>query len=169
MTKKILLWAGFILGIAIVAFPSLMLVERVREMRVAKPKIIKEMPTKPEPVKKERPTRPKEVPVGEVLVGQKAAVEEKTGYPRITESGVVFQYKADTAQKVFVAGTFNNWDGRKGVMTKNAEGIWEAVLTIKPGRYTYKFKTDGVWSLDPQNPVSADDGKGGRVSVLIVE
>ena len=153
MMKKILLWAGFILGIAIVAFPSLMLVERVREMRVAKPKIIKETSSKPEPVREE----------------QKAAVEEKTGYPRLTESGVVFQYKADTAQKVFVAGTFNNWDGRKGVMAKNAEGVWEAILTVKPGRYTYKFKADGVWSLDPQNPVSADDGKGGRVSVLIVE
>ncbi len=153
MTKKILLWAGFILGIAIVAFPSLMLVERVREMRVAKPKIIKETSSKPEPVREE----------------QKAAVEEKLGYPRITESGVVFQYKADTAQKVFVAGTFNNWDGRKGVMAKNPDGFWEATLKIKPGRYTYKFKADGVWSVDPQNPVSADDGKGGRVSVLIVE
>ncbi|MBI5572974.1 MAG: hypothetical protein HY919_00285 [Elusimicrobia bacterium] len=169
MTKKILLWAGFILGIAIVAFPSLMLVERVREMRASKPKIIKETPAKLKPVKKEQPTRPKEVPVGEVPMWQKAAVEEKKGYPRITESGVVFQYKADTAQKVFVAGTFNNWDGRKGVMTKNADGVWEAILKIKPGRYTYKFKAAGVWSLDPQNPISADDGKGGRVSVLIVE
>ncbi|MDO8733690.1 MAG: glycogen-binding domain-containing protein [Elusimicrobiota bacterium] len=153
MTKKILLWAGFILGIAIVAFPSLMLVERVREMRESKPKIVKEKPAKPEPVKRE----------------DKAAVEERTGYPRITGSGVVFQYKAAAAQKVFVAGTFNNWDGRKGVMAKNPDGFWEAVLTVKPGRYTYKFKADGVWALDPQNPVSADDGKGGRVSVLIVE
>ncbi|MFA5780034.1 MAG: glycogen-binding domain-containing protein [Elusimicrobiota bacterium] len=161
MMKKILLWAGFILGIAIVAFPSLMLVERVREMRESKPKIIKETPAKPGPVKRERPT--------EVPVGQKAAVEEKTGYPRITESGVVFRYYADSAQKVFVAGTFNNWDGRKGVMAKNPDGFWEAILKIKPGRYTYKFKADGVWSVDPQNPVSADDGKGGRVSVLIVE
>lgn len=161
MTKKILLWAGFILGIAIVAFPSLMLVERIREMRESKPKVIKETPAKPEQVKKERAM--------EVPAGQKAAVEEKNGYPRITEGGVAFQYKEDTAQKVFVAGTFNNWDGRKGVMVKNAEGVWEAILKINPGRYTYKFKADGVWSLDPQNPVSADDGKGGRVSVLIVE
>ncbi|HAX62157.1 MAG TPA: hypothetical protein DCX95_06380 [Elusimicrobia bacterium] len=164
MTKKILLWTGFILGIAIVAFPSLMLVERVRGMRESKQKVIKETPVKPAPVKRERPPRPQEVPVE-----QKAAIEEKTGYPRITESGVVFQHKADTAQKVFVAGTFNNWDGRKGVMAKNPDGFWEATLKIKPGRYTYKFKADGVWSLDPQNPVSADDGKGGRVSVLIVK
>ena len=161
MTKKILLWVGFILGIAIVAFPSLMLVERVREMRESKSKIVKETPSLPEPVKKERPT--------EIPVEQKAVVEEKTAYPMLTESGVVFQYKAHAAQKVFVAGTFNNWDGRKGVMAKNAEGVWEATLKIKPGRYTYKFKADGVWSLDSQNPVSADDGKGGRVSVLIVE
>jgi|SRR3989339_690510 len=161
MTKKILLWVGFILGIAIVAFPSLMLVERVREMRESKPKITKETPSVSEPDRKELPA--------EVTAEQKASVDEKIVYPRITDSGVVFQYKADSAQKVFVAGTFNNWDGRKGAMAKNPEGFWEAVLTFKPGRYTYKFKADGVWSLDPQNPVSADDGKGGRVSVLIVE
>lgn len=153
MTKKILLWAGFVLGIVIVAFPSLMLVERIRELRTSKPKMVKEAPVKQESVKKE----------------QNIVVEKKTGYPRMTENGVVFQCKADIAQKVFVAGTFNNWDGRHGVMAKNSEGIWEAALKIKPGRYTYKFKADGVWFLDPQNPVSADDGKGGRVSVLIVE
>jgi len=154
MTKRILLWTGFVLGIIIVAFPSLMLVERIRELRVSRPKAVKETP-----VKKQEPPKEK----------QKAPVEKKVEYPKVTESGVVFQYNADTAQKVFVAGTFNNWDGRKGVMAKNPHGFWEAILKIKPGRYTYKFKEDGVWFLDPQNPVSADDGKGGRVSVLIIE
>ncbi|MEW6555958.1 MAG: glycogen-binding domain-containing protein [Elusimicrobiota bacterium] len=149
MTKKILLWAGFIIGIVIVAFPSLMLVERIRKVAVKKGKpkepIKQEITQKPEPVK------------------------EKSNYPKITENGVVFQYKDDTAQKVFVAGTFNNWDGRQGIMTKNADGVWESILKVKPGRYNYKFKADGNWVIDPQNPVSADDGKGGRVSVLIVE
>lgn len=157
MTKKVLLWVGFISGIAIVSFPSLMLVERIRELRESKPKQTINKESSPEHGLDRKEQE-------EIFI-----VEKKARCPEMSKNGVIFQYIADTAQKVFVAGTFSNWDGRCGVMTKNAEGVWEATLKIKPGRYTYKFKVDGIWFLDPQNPVSADDGKGGMVSVLIVE
>ncbi|MDD5687793.1 MAG: glycogen-binding domain-containing protein [Elusimicrobia bacterium] len=153
MLKKILLWVGFIIGIVIVAFPSLMLVERIRGF----------INSKTEETPKQEIAQ-NVVPVKE----ENVKISEELTYPKITGDSVIFQYKSDNAQKVFVAGTFNNWDGKKGTMIKNA-GIWSTTVQIKPGKYFYKFKVDGIWYLDPKNPVSADDGKGGRVSVLIVE
>lgn len=152
MLRKILLWTGFVLGIAIVSFPSLMLVERIRSF--GKSKSQKQEEAKKEAVQTEK------------LLNEDV---KKVNYPEITDKGVVFKYRSITAQKVFVAGTFNNWDGRKGVMTRNIEGIWDITIPIRPGKYTYKFKVDGAWILDSNNPVSADDGKGGRASVLIIK
>jgi len=130
-------------------------VERVRGFGKGKPK---------QEIKQESQKEEEQVKT-EAIVAEEI---KKESYPKITDSGVIFRYQSKTAQKVFVAGTFNNWDGRKGIMVKNIEGIWNITLPIKPGKYTYKYKVDGVWILDPDNPVSADDGKGGRVSVVII-
>ncbi|MBN1384912.1 MAG: glycogen-binding domain-containing protein [Elusimicrobia bacterium] len=154
MLRKVFLWGGFVLGIIIVSFPSFILIERIRGFNEIK-------------LKKTEKKRP--LSEAEAVKKEKSKVEKKISYPIKTDKGVKFQYKSSTAKKVSVAGTFNNWDGKKGKMSKNAQGIWEAVIPIKPGKYTYKLKADGVWFLDPINPASANDGKGGRVSVLIVE
>ncbi len=37
-------------------------------------------------------------------------------------------------------------------MTRRPDGTWEATLPLAPGRYAYKFKVDGRWTLDPANP-----------------
>lgn len=155
MLRKILLWGGFILGIIIVSFPSFILVERVREFNDDNPG---------------RTGKQSKAAAAAVPIKRKNLKDEDAmSYPMNTGKGVVFRYKSSAAKKVSVAGTFNNWSGKSGAMSKKAEGVWEVSMPIKPGRYTYKLKADGIWFLDPGNPASADDGKGGRVSVLIVD
>lgn len=153
--KKVLLWSGFVLGIIIISFPSFILVERVREFGGRKSG------------QTEKKIRHSD---SAAPIKTKALKDNsRDSYPKNTDKGVIFRYKSNAAKKVSVSGTFNNWSGKNGTMSKKADGIWEVSIPIKPGKYTYKLKADGIWFLDPGNPASADDGKGGRVSVLIVE
>jgi hypothetical protein len=56
----------------------------------------------------------------------------------------------EKAKKVFVAGSFNNWQGSQLRMTKTATG-WEIPLYIAEGTHTYRFVADGKWFADPDN------------------
>ncbi|MBI1827267.1 MAG: glycoside hydrolase family 13 [Planctomycetes bacterium] len=56
---------------------------------------------------------------------------------------------APDAQRVFVAGTFNDWNPAAQAMTKGPDGDWAAELCLPPGRYEYKFHVDGVWCCEP--------------------
>ena len=56
---------------------------------------------------------------------------------------------APDAKKVFVSGSFNDWNPADLAMTKNAGGEWAAELYLAPGRYEYKFHVDGVWCCEP--------------------
>jgi hypothetical protein len=65
---------------------------------------------------------------------------------------VLFRLEAPKAKTVLLGGSFNNFDAGEHPMTRRSDGLWEAALDLVPGRYLYKFKTDGVWMLDPANP-----------------
>ncbi|MEA2082464.1 MAG: hypothetical protein U9O97_06975, partial [Elusimicrobiota bacterium] len=88
--------------------------------------------------------------------------------PVITKNGVKFVY-AGTANKVVVAGSFNNWSQDANPMRKNSAGIWSVIVPLSPGSHQYKFVVDGNWMTDPANLNTADDGVGGVNSVVIVE
>ncbi|MDK9700184.1 MAG: hypothetical protein OEM52_08575, partial [bacterium] len=48
-------------------------------------------------------------------------------------------------------------------------GIWEAVMTLAPGKYQYKFVVDGIsWIADPTNPAKSDDQRGGFNSCFTI-
>lgn len=68
-------------------------------------------------------------------------------------NGTLFQYDAPSAKRVFLAGTFNNWDPQATPMQKSKDGSWRAQLGLSPGRYEYKFIVDGCWCCEP----GADD------------
>ena len=74
--------------------------------------------------------------------------------PIVEGNKVTFRYKDDTAEKVSVAGTMNEWTPNADMMKKNTEtGYWELVMETKPaGEYQYKFVVgeDG-WKNDPLN------------------
>ncbi len=69
---------------------------------------------------------------------------------RITGSRPVeFKFHAPQAKRVTIAGTFNNWDVKKTAAKKDAKGTWTTKVSLKPGRYEYKFVVDGNWMNDP--------------------
>ena len=64
---------------------------------------------------------------------------------------VVFSVRAEAGSKVFVAGSFNNWDPTDKAMTdKNGDGNYTATLSLAPGAHQYKFVIDGTWCADPE-------------------
>ncbi|MGA2775625.1 MAG: glycogen-binding domain-containing protein [Candidatus Omnitrophota bacterium] len=60
-----------------------------------------------------------------------------------------FKLYAPTAKKVFLAGSFNNWNTKKNAARKDTKGNWCVKLNLKPGKYEYKFFVDGAWQNDP--------------------
>lgn len=56
-----------------------------------------------------------------------------------------FTCHAPEANRVFLAGAFNDWSPESTPMTKDAEGNWSVAVDLKPGRYEYKFIVDGAW------------------------
>ena len=53
-------------------------------------------------------------------------------------------------------------------MTKISEG-WQYTLLLSGGKHHYKFIVDGVWILDPINPVKEYVGEGNINSVYMVK
>ena len=70
------------------------------------------------------------------------------------------------ARSVSVAGTFNNW---KAVtpMSRDLEGTWTASVSLKPGRYEYRFVVDGQWLSDPNAQENVPNEFGSTNSVVI--
>jgi 1,4-alpha-glucan branching enzyme len=58
---------------------------------------------------------------------------------------VQFEFLAPEAHEVFVAGEFNYWDARANPLKKDKDGMWKLALRLMPGRYEYRFLTDGNW------------------------
>jgi chromosome partitioning protein len=87
--------------------------------------------------------------------------------PQTVKNGIKFSIKATGAKNVQVAGDFNNWNPKKGVLLDTeGQGIWSKVLPLEPGTYQYRFVVDGQWLEDPQNPDKLESPFGGMNSVI---
>ena len=110
-------------------------------------------------------------------------IKNRLSPPQRIEGGILFQYDAPSARQVNLAGNFpdNEWlkygikidvmhdDGTSGDRVAG-DGIWSIVKPLSPGRYEYKFVVDrNSWFEDPNAIETADDGYGGKNSVLIVK
>jgi len=62
---------------------------------------------------------------------------------------VRFNLYAPEAERVFLAGDFNNWDVHDLPMKKDNKGTWDASFALPPGRHEYRFWVDEVWLDDP--------------------
>ena len=60
-----------------------------------------------------------------------------------------FSYLAPHALSVFLAGSFNQWNPSSHPLKKDERGTWKITLPLTPGRYEYRFVTDGKWENDP--------------------
>jgi 5'-AMP-activated protein kinase regulatory beta subunit len=65
---------------------------------------------------------------------------------------IEFKFKDKGAEKVFLAGDFNQWNKKSHPMKKSTDGIWTRSILVTPGRYEYKFFADGDWKEDDINP-----------------
>lgn len=92
-------------------------------------------------------------------------------FAEVVKEKVTFRYQpVISAQKVTLAGSFNNWDKNATLMSdEDGDGIWEVTLYLEPGEYQYKFViNDTVWVKDPNAKLTAPDGFGDFNSVIIV-
>lgn len=80
-----------------------------------------------------------------------------------------FKLKGYTnADKVILAGSFNDWNKHDFVMRKMDYG-WKYVVPLTGGKHQYKFIVDGKWIVDPNNSVKEYDGDGHVNSVCMVK
>ncbi len=62
---------------------------------------------------------------------------------------ITFRIRAPRASEVSVLGDFG-----RAKMEKNGEGVWSATVgPLEPDYYTYHFDVDGVFTVDPRNPM----------------
>src|SRR6266571_1978877 len=82
---------------------------------------------------------------------------------------VRFVLYAPGAQRVTVAGTFNQWDQNAAPLRPaGTNGVWATTLAVPIGQHQYAFIVDGErWVADPRAP-AVDDGFGRRNSVVTV-
>ena len=73
--------------------------------------------------------------------------------PAAKAKATVFKLHSPSARKVSVAGDFNDWDTAKLSAKKDLRGNWSVKVSLKPGRYEYKFFVDGSWITDPSAAV----------------
>ena len=68
-------------------------------------------------------------------------------------ANTVFRLNGYTnAKKVFLAGSFNNWNNDELAMEKTGNG-WEIPLYLANGTHRYRFIVDHKWMADPDNPL----------------
>jgi 1,4-alpha-glucan branching enzyme len=72
------------------------------------------------------------------------------------------------AQSVCIAGTFNDWHPQVTDMINVGGDRWAKALSLKPGRYEYRFVVDGRWVDDPTASETVANPFGTRNAVLDV-
>ncbi len=81
---------------------------------------------------------------------------------------VRFNLYALEAERVYLAGDFNNWDVDNLPMEKDNKGTWETSFALPPGRYEYRFWVDGVWHDNPDVYERVANPFGSQNCVVIV-
>lgn len=77
----------------------------------------------------------------------------------------IFRLEGHTdASRVMLTGSFNGWRENELPMIKTPTG-WELPYVLGAGNYTYRFKVDGVWQV---NPLGAAYGKADLVDFALV-
>ncbi|MBA4419392.1 MAG: glycoside hydrolase [Syntrophus sp. (in: bacteria)] len=94
-------------------------------------------------------------------------MEEKKARKRVT-----FKLHAPEAQRVFVAGSFNNWNMESLPLKedkKSGDDVWQRIIYLEPGEYTYRFIVDGSWCDDPNCPEWLGNEFGTCDSILRIQ
>ncbi len=88
--------------------------------------------------------------------------------PVPTNAGVMFSLEARGAQRVQLAGDFNDWKPEGNEM-EFSNGVWRKMLALTPGRYRYRYVVDGRWQSDPMNSSVELSPYGDYDSVFVLD
>ena len=86
----------------------------------------------------------------------KSATQVKTAAKPVKKAApktqrVTFSVRAEVGSKVFLAGSFNDWNPTaKEMSDKKNDGVYAVALSLAPGTYQYKYVIDGTWCADPE-------------------
>jgi hypothetical protein len=69
------------------------------------------------------------------------------------------------SKKVYVSGSFNNWN-KKDLKMNQVPGGWSLPIYLADGTYSYKFLADGTWIPDPANTNTRADADGNMNSFI---
>ena len=83
------------------------------------------------------------------------------------EEVVRFRVHAPRANRVCVAGSFNQWcPNMLQLEGPDRDGYWHASMALPPGAHLYKVLVDENWMLDPENPLRQSDEMGNVNSII---
>jgi chromosome partitioning protein len=72
--------------------------------------------------------------------------------PRRIGGGILFSYMDSDAESIVVEGDFNAWNGEHdALLDVDGRGLWQRVVTARPGLHKYRYVVDGRASVDPNN------------------
>lgn len=81
---------------------------------------------------------------------------------------ILFEYIDPQAQRICIAGSFNDWKADTCEMIPLGNGRWGKKLALKPGTYAYHLEVDGHWIKDPRAAHSITNSVGEVNSLLVV-
>jgi len=98
-----------------------------------------------------------------------AKLSDYYGVNQINDA-VVFVTLYPRADRVQIAGDFNNWRPEQTPMQKVSEsGVWKMKLSLPAGKYHYRLVVDGQWQQDPYNELTELNPFGEFNSVIEVK
>ena len=82
---------------------------------------------------------------------------------------VRFIFVAPEAERVAIAGSWNDWQPEAAPMQRGEGGRFYVEIELPSGQYEYQFVVDGHrWTADPATVLARDDGFGRQNSVLTI-
>lgn len=81
---------------------------------------------------------------------------------------VEFIAKAAAGSKVFLVGSFNNWDPKATAMKHNGDSQYKRAVSLPAGHHEYKFIINDTWHIDEQCPQWVPNAYGSLNSVVEV-
>jgi hypothetical protein len=88
------------------------------------------------------------------------------GPAKATSVNVSFALFRPEAHRVSLCGEFNGWSPEAAPMERHENGRWEKTLSLRPGKYQYKFVVDGQWCNDPAARENVPNAHGSLNSVV---
>ncbi|ADK82822.1 glycoside hydrolase [Sediminispirochaeta smaragdinae] len=89
--------------------------------------------------------------------------------PELNREGkVTFRYRASSGSRIYLAGSFNDWDPFMYRMAESRDipGLFTITLPLPEGTHYYAFIRNGICVADPMNNRMASKSSGELVSVV---